>query len=83
VLKSRSSDRVEVEINGNDMVFETLAKIEFSSVRRKMTVITRLLDDKTKDGRDPDPVLVYTKGADSSIYERLSSNSPEEIGFAT
>ena len=49
--------------------YEVLQLIEFSSARKRMSVIVK----RQTDGR----ILVYTKGADSMIYSRLASGQDE------
>jgi len=51
-----------------DVVYEVLNILEFSSTRKRMSIIVR--DDS---GR----LIIFTKGADSVIYERLSPNNPQ------
>jgi phospholipid-transporting ATPase len=50
---------------GQTLVFQLLTVIEFSSDRKRMTVIVRTPDGKIK---------VMCKGADSIIAERLAVN---------
>uniref|UniRef100_A0A8B9WI35 P-type phospholipid transporter n=1 Tax=Bos mutus grunniens TaxID=30521 RepID=A0A8B9WI35_BOSMU len=51
---------------GEELTFEILNVLEFSSNRKRMSIIVR-----TPEGR----LRLYCKGADSVIYERLSENS--------
>ena len=59
---TRTQTQIIVNIQGEDQSFEILKEIEFSSDRKKMTVVCRL-----PDGR----IRVYSKGADSAMFEIL------------
>lgn len=62
-FKGRDDDNnIEVEINGKRTLYQLLNVIEFSSDRKRMTVVVRLPDGRLK---------VMCKGADSIIAERL------------
>ncbi|EFA74548.1 P-type ATPase [Heterostelium album PN500] len=50
---------------GEEMEFQILNVLEFNSTRKRMSVIVR-----HPDGR----LLLYTKGADTAIFERLAPN---------
>ena len=54
-----------VENNGEETKFKLLNLIEFTSTRKRMTVIVRTSDDR---------ILVMCKGADSIITPRLKPN---------
>jgi len=51
-----------------DKEYEVLAILEFNSKRKRMSAIVRTQDDK---------VLLFCKGADNVIYERLSQDGNE------
>ncbi|GLC46232.1 hypothetical protein PLESTM_001843200 [Pleodorina starrii] len=54
-----------------DVEYDILAVLEFNSTRKRMSVVVR---DKTSD-----KILLFTKGADTVIYERLDpSYGPNE-----
>ena len=57
-----------VEINGKDEKFEVLQTFEFDSNRKRASVIIRDHDGTIK---------IYTKGADTIIKKRLSTESPQ------
>ncbi|CAG9461573.1 unnamed protein product [Pedinophyceae sp. YPF-701] len=57
------------------VVYEIVALLEFNSTRKRMSVIAR----REGDGR----LLLFTKGADSVIYERLSSKVKQTVAAAT
>lgn len=63
-FKGRDDDNnIEVDILGKVQVFQLLTVIEFSSDRKRMTVVVRTPENKIK---------VMCKGADSIIQERLA-----------
>lgn len=57
---------ITVQILGEDKEFEILNVCEFNSTRKRMSVICRHPDGK---------IVLYCKGADTVIYERLSKAS--------
>ncbi|XP_056447306.1 phospholipid-transporting ATPase IA-like [Gadus chalcogrammus] len=66
VLAGRTPDSVIIQAFGAEQSFELLNVLEFSSARKRMSVIVR-----TPSGQ----IRLYCKGADSVIYERLSHAS--------
>ncbi|XP_060047702.1 phospholipid-transporting ATPase IB-like isoform X2 [Erinaceus europaeus] len=66
VFKTRMPYSVTIEAMGEEFTFEILNVLEFSSNRKRMSVIVRTPMGKLK---------LYCKGADTVIYERLSENS--------
>ena len=65
-FKGRDDENnIEVEINGTRRIFQLLQVIEFSSDRKRMTVIVRNQEGVIK---------VLCKGADSIIQELLAEN---------
>eukprot|EP01117_Protostelium_nocturnum_P015580 TRINITY_DN6059_c0_g1_i4.p1 TRINITY_DN6059_c0_g1~~TRINITY_DN6059_c0_g1_i4.p1 ORF type:complete len:881 (+),score=332.04 TRINITY_DN6059_c0_g1_i4:69-2711(+) len=63
VFKKRTFDTVTVEVNGKEEVYKILNMIDFTSSRKRMSVICRGPDGKIK---------LYCKGADSVIAPRLT-----------
>lgn len=61
----RTRNGLVVEIRGKSCFFPILAVIPFSSARKRMSVVTEV------DGQ----VVVFTKGADNVIFERLDNHS--------
>ena len=60
--------------------FERLQLIEFSSDRKRETVIIReKKDDNGEENPQKDLIKLYCKGADSIIEERLSDKTPKNI----
>jgi len=59
---------VEIVALGETLRYEILNVIEFTSARKRMSVIV-----KTPEGK----IKIFCKGADSVIYERLMSTSLE------
>ena len=76
ILKKRSKQAIEVEIDGELKKFEVLGQIEFNSTRKRMSVIIKV-DNK---------IRVYTKGADNIMLARLDkdpkANNPDVISKA-
>ena len=71
---STSIKRIKLGNNDNNIIdFERLELIEFSSDRKRETVIV-----KEKDNENA-VIKLYIKGADSIIEERLSKNTPKNI----
>jgi magnesium-transporting ATPase (P-type) len=69
-FKGRDDDNnIEVDINGKSTRFQLLTVIEFSSDRKRMTVVVKTPDNKIK---------VMCKGADSIIVERLAKTERNE-----
>jgi len=66
----RKGDTISIEIKETKTIehIEILETIEFSSKRKRMSVIIK---DKDKTGKSV--IRMFTKGAESIIYERLAS----------
>ncbi|KAK3912291.1 putative phospholipid-transporting ATPase IA [Frankliniella fusca] len=63
---TRTPSSVEIVALGKREKYEILHVIEFTSTRKRMSVIARTPDNKIK---------LYCKGADTVIYERLSQGT--------
>lgn len=70
VLKERRNTELVVEIFGEEQVYEILQVMEFTSDRRRMSVILRQPDGK---------IVVYSKGADSIMMARLADDVPSKM----
>ncbi|XP_066146792.1 probable phospholipid-transporting ATPase IA isoform X1 [Euwallacea fornicatus] len=66
VFKSRTPDYVDINALGVDERYEILSVLEFTSARKRMSVIVRDPNGKIK---------LFCKGADTVIYERLDNNA--------
>ncbi|KAM9741578.1 putative phospholipid-transporting ATPase IA isoform 4-T5 [Menidia menidia] len=66
VFSGRTPDRVIVESLGKEEQYELLHVLEFTSTRKRMSVIMR-----TPSGK----IRLYCKGADTVIYDRLADSS--------
>ncbi|XP_028815916.1 phospholipid-transporting ATPase IA isoform X5 [Denticeps clupeoides] len=66
VFSGRTPDSVIMESLGDEEKYELLNVLEFTSSRKRMSVIMR-----TPSGR----IRLYCKGADTVIYERLAESS--------
>ncbi|KAK6173412.1 hypothetical protein SNE40_016867 [Patella caerulea] len=62
VFTTRTPETVSIEVSGVKETYEVLNVLEFTSDRKRMSVVV-----KCPDGR----IRLYTKGADTVIYERL------------
>lgn len=71
---TRSTSRIDIEVLGKTERWTPLRVLEFNSSRKRMSVIVR----------DPDNrIVLFCKGADSVIYERLAKDHDEHIKAAT
>lgn len=66
VFKTRTPTSVEITALGETLSYEILNVIEFTSARKRMSVIVR-----TPEGL----IKLFCKGADSIIYEKLASKT--------
>ncbi|KAK1945820.1 putative phospholipid-transporting ATPase [Phytophthora citrophthora] len=71
-LRGRNSTRVMVRVNGKDAEMEVLHSFEFTSERKKSSILCRESTGK---------IILMSKGADSVILQALSAsaNSPSAI----
>ncbi|RUS70751.1 hypothetical protein EGW08_021483 [Elysia chlorotica] len=65
VFHTRTPDYVIVDVMGEPLKFQILNVLEFTSKRKRMSVIVKTPEDK---------IILFCKGADNVIYERLGSN---------
>lgn len=72
-VKPPSNDYRRIKIGNVDQDFEVLNLIEFTSDRKRMSIIIR----------DAGVIKLYMKGADSEIKPRLSRNSREDFWEAS
>ncbi|XP_015200795.1 probable phospholipid-transporting ATPase IA isoform X2 [Lepisosteus oculatus] len=70
VFSARTPDSVIIEISGQEEKYELLNVLEFTSNRKRMSVIVR-----TPSGN----IRLYCKGADTVIYDRLADNSRYKV----
>lgn len=71
---ARTSKAIDIEILGRPERHIPLRALEFTSARKRMSVITR-----SPDGR----IVLTCKGADSVVYARLAADHPVELRAAT
>jgi phospholipid-translocating P-type ATPase (flippase) len=67
VLKQRRQEHLQVCVNGNDVDVELLATLEFTSARKRSSVVIR----HPTSGE----IVLYCKGADDFIFSKLSEDS--------
>ena len=81
--QERTSGSVTVSILGNEEKFDLLNALQFSSDRKRMSIICR--NDKGElnlVGNISGELKLYCKGADSVIYERMATGQ-EQTAAAT
>ncbi|XP_060682087.1 phospholipid-transporting ATPase IB isoform X1 [Hemiscyllium ocellatum] len=66
IFTGRTPDSVIIEAMGEEQTYELLNVLEFSSTRKRMSVIVKIPSGK---------IRLYCKGADDVIFERLSDSS--------
>ncbi|GAA6111613.1 phospholipid-transporting ATPase IB isoform X1 [Tachysurus ichikawai] len=66
VFTARTPHSVIIEARGKEMTYELLNVLEFSSNRKRMSVVVRTPEGKLR---------LYCKGADNVIFERLNEDS--------
>jgi phospholipid-translocating ATPase len=66
----KSRDGIEIEVMGQVERYMPLKLIEFNSTRKRMSVVVRCPDGK---------IILYCKGADSVIYERLAPDHDQAL----
>jgi len=71
VFKSRTPKTITVSVLGNERTFEVLNILDFNNDRKRMSVICR-------DGVEG-KIVLYCKGADTIIKERLSPECVEQF----
>jgi len=67
-FKSRSPGSLVVSIKDEDYGFKILQVNDFNSTRKRMSIVCRTPEDKT---------VLFCKGADNVIFERLAKTSEE------
>eukprot|EP00401_Gymnodinium_catenatum_P072459 CAMPEP_0117537468 /NCGR_PEP_ID=MMETSP0784-20121206/41980_1 /TAXON_ID=39447 /ORGANISM="" /LENGTH=1179 /DNA_ID=CAMNT_0005334055 /DNA_START=5 /DNA_END=3544 /DNA_ORIENTATION=+ len=80
-FKSRNNDGITVELNdGSFLLVKVKVILKFNSTRKRSSVIVEFAERSPEGAELPKQLLLFTKGADSVILERLSaeeSTSPE------
>lgn len=71
---TRTNGMINIEVMGQSERYTQLKLLEFNSTRKRMSVIVR-----NPDGR----IVLYTKGADSVIYERLAADHDPQLKAKT
>ncbi|XP_022668387.1 probable phospholipid-transporting ATPase IA isoform X3 [Varroa destructor] len=70
VFTRRKPAECAIEIFGEPRIYQILNVIDFTSARKRMSIVVR-----APDGR----ILIMCKGADTMIYERLSANNDPHL----
>jgi phospholipid-translocating ATPase len=71
---NKSKDGIDIEVMGQAERWTLLRLLEFNSTRKRMSVVVR-----SPEGR----LILYCKGADSVIYERLVADHDKELKVQT
>lgn len=71
---AKTNGYVDIEVMGQFERYAQLKLLEFNSTRKRMSVVVR-----SPDGR----IILYTKGADSVIYERLAADHDQQLKAKT
>ena len=71
---NRAKDAIDIEVMGQPERYIPLQLLEFNSTRKRMSVIVR-----NPQGQ----IILYCKGADSVIYQRLAADHDPELKAAT
>ncbi|XP_062558691.1 phospholipid-transporting ATPase ID isoform X4 [Armigeres subalbatus] len=67
VFRSRAPNSITIEVMGRMEEYQLLSILDFNNVRKRMSVILQRNDT----------IILYCKGADSVIYDRLGSNQQD------
>ncbi|XP_053556078.1 phospholipid-transporting ATPase IC-like [Bombina bombina] len=70
VFLSRTQDTITISELGIEKTYRSLAVLDFSSVRKRMSILVREQDGKIK---------LYTKGADDIILQRIHASCQTDI----
>eukprot|EP01080_Neovahlkampfia_damariscottae_P011466 gene11466-4630_t len=73
-LISTSTEKMEIDILGNREEYEILSVLEFTSARKRMSIVVKNL----KDGK----IYVYTKGADEVMFKTVSLKDFDNLSKA-
>ena len=71
-IPQRSAAGIELEVNGALQRLELLAVLEFSSDRKRMSVVVRQHELSTHGGEGAGRLRLLSKGADNVMLERLA-----------
>ncbi|XP_061279429.1 phospholipid-transporting ATPase IK isoform X3 [Bos javanicus] len=69
VFLARTQDSITLMELGEECVYQVLAMMDFNSIRKRMSVLVR---------KPEGSIYLYTKGADTVIYERLQKKGETE-----
>lgn len=64
VFKARTPNSITIDVKGTIEEYELLSILDFNNIRKRMSVILRRNNK----------IILYCKGADNVIYERLGPN---------
>jgi phospholipid-translocating ATPase len=75
VFTNRTTDTIQVSRLDETITYELLHIADFDNDRKRMSVVVR--EPQTKE------IIVYTKGADSTVLSNLTKSTPENIRKST
>jgi len=81
----RTTKQISLTVNGESVVYDILHTLEFNSDRKRSSVLLRLSSSSGKGDscEVTKEVLMFTKGADNIIKQRLSSSDNDAASLAT
>ncbi|ORX88939.1 phospholipid-translocating P-type ATPase [Basidiobolus meristosporus CBS 931.73] len=81
VFSGKSNDIVQIDLNGFRETFQVLHTLEFSSDRKRMSVIVQEYNGNPDEGQKPLKIRLISKGADDSMLHHCAGQ--EEMLQAT
>ena len=73
VFLARSTDTITIDIFGEEYTYQILNILQFNSTRKRMSVIVKSPKELGSE------IILFCKGADNVIIERLASGQDELI----
>ena len=76
VFKSRTPNSITIHevVNGQDVTYDLLQILDFDNIRKRMSVAVQ-----RRIGDELGPILLYTKGADTMVMERLRAPIEDDL----
>ena len=75
-LISRGLTTLSVDVCGKIKNYEIIALLPFNSDRKRMSIVIRQIDS---DGLPTDDIMIFTKGADNIMSEKMSDFKEQDI----
>ncbi|KAJ4466566.1 hypothetical protein C8R41DRAFT_803316 [Lentinula lateritia] len=79
VFLGRDKEILSIRTPGSEIPerYELLHILEFSSARKRMSVIVRKMDEEGREGEGEGRIFLLSKGADNVIFERLRKGNED------